>query len=1618
MKIKLVFIFLICVSGLKAQLFPVSATMQMNGAIGPSMDAFNYGFSDRMNVILVLNDFTVSEAEVKLHFVINGPDFVLETNQTNNCDHFFLSPGVPLLLQEQELQSYLGASSWLYSGNMNPLKYTQELPEGNYEFCLEVLDVNAAVQPVISNNSCVATFYEKSDPPYLNFPVCGTEINSDMPLNILFQWTNTVSLQQSITSLEYTVELFEIVPSGIDENVIVQTTNPVFSTTTNDLFYQLLMDDVLLQPGYDYAWRVRARDPDNQVLFRNDGYSVPCRFTYGQSTAFSALFAIGLNAQGINATQARMNWTNIPVADRYELQIRKRDDNNWFSYQSVDPQLIIYNLEPNSSYVTRVRYLYANGNSDWSGEKSFNTFPVPDYSCNQQEIFQTPGNYDPLDLAVPGTVVQIGQFGLQLTEVQPLNLPGHFKGRGRVTMFSTIPVAVSFNDIFIDQSLTVQSGLVTAVSNGLENWINDQTTGTQSTGETTPENQLDYVVDTILVNDDGTITVTGTNGETTDFSRDDQYGNTFEDNSGTIYVVTADGNVIEAGQSGNMQLVPQDQNRIWSSVGSGIFYAAEEQLYGYDKFEHTEISTHYKTVEDDSSGKTIYTDWKSVQSEKYDQLRFSISQLGEGVVQDSLYFVTGRGVKYFPQTESDQYILTIVGGPNGDGVSLFAVINTSGGIRTIQKIEIVNYDFVEKELVILDPHSQLQQSAEEISTFLNQQYRQGMIHWSVTISHDDFIPQDWDNNADGTLELNSDLLSRYSDEMKIINNALKSQPVYSRKKLFLIIPSLPVSDENVAGEMPRGKNIGYIFTIGQNVNQTIAHELGHGAFGLQHSFSLDNPVAQGRSNNQMDYPSGTLLWKFQWDHLQNPAALTGLTDDEADQRFLVERASTLLIDVRTKPHNFLTPAGTKITVPEITHAKFNLGGAMIYFRLVNGKEYGATFNTETDYFYGYISTNSSSDVSGTITDEKLKFVRASRFTGYQILTDSIPVFTRARKNIDNTWVLCTCDYNWISQINIEHEEGASIKYLVPDFAAEDNCEGTQCIDPTSEGVKNGAGKSFYLDMRFTLPDDADPDQFVSLCNYITDAAEKNSWCIYGDGLEYISNSGSYNGDFIKYFKDHHLYSVEEFKDKFPFITHSRDYPVVFSTKDLWSDIPDDYNSRSIDHVLFNKGIRTDYEYTFSDLVVREKLKPVSWFPVITAQENAGRAGPLSQSGYFQQYVAEFGTNSAFPYIAGCAAQWSRDIILAYSGNVMAPVIGGVVMPYLTEVAGEYAVSAGIQLTSGELLLILSEAAYTQVARILLLYAGEKMLADAFIGATVDFLIQAAVNYYFILDNATWDEAVSNVDYYQVGASALENALSSPFNSTTQVLISMGINCITDGFTEEGHLTASFDTQDCAKSALVALLTNRISHFTFKTLKKIPLSRFKAKLKSLLNTTDEETDEIADWAGLKSGVGEIVRGVSKEEFIGSVSEFANDAELAEVCWTYFKNEDWSNLETIFNQRNINGGWPPNGGFIDVELTNLEVGFEFDRFGGGYVNGVFSDRGRYIAPLGASFESRALPANYGNGTVPYKGYRVKKMITTVKQGKSIPWFNQVGKGQQYFLPNSIDDLIEGQYIELIL
>ena len=156
------------------------------------------------------------------------------------------------------------------------------------------------------------------------------------------------------------------------------------------------------------------------------------------------------------------------------------------------------------------------------------------------------------------------------------------------------------------------------------------------------------------------------------------------------------------------------------------------------------------------------------------------------------------------------------------------------------------------------------------------------------------------NQSDGKLNaIGTSRLSRHSDEMKNLNTVFRISSLnrFDKNTLYLFVLAGAKTDDGLplAGDMPRGKQFGYLFTsAGGNMAVTAAHELGHGIFRLAHTFD-DYGYAQKSTQNLMDYSGGKELTKYQWDILHDPGIAGWLDDKEDGQMTASSNALTVQV---------------------------------------------------------------------------------------------------------------------------------------------------------------------------------------------------------------------------------------------------------------------------------------------------------------------------------------------------------------------------------------------------------------------------------------------------------------------------------------------------------------------------------------------------------------------------------------------------------------------------------------------------------------------------------------------------------------------------------------------------
>jgi hypothetical protein len=111
----------------------------------------------------------------------------------------------------------------------------------------------------------------------------------------------------------------------------------------------------------------------------------------------------------------------------------------------------------------------------------------------------------------------------------------------------------------------------------------------------------------------------------------------------------------------------------------------------------------------------------------------------------------------------------------------------------------------------------------------------------------------------------------YTTDMQQAINMLNANPPEGTFYMFILDQA---DDPAEMGLMPFFQSYGFIFLNAcensDELVKTIAHELGHGAFGLEHEFFLYPSISEGDPNLMTWHPTDGSLRKYQWDWIQNP----------------------------------------------------------------------------------------------------------------------------------------------------------------------------------------------------------------------------------------------------------------------------------------------------------------------------------------------------------------------------------------------------------------------------------------------------------------------------------------------------------------------------------------------------------------------------------------------------------------------------------------------------------------------------------------------------------------------------------------------------------------------------
>jgi TANFOR domain-containing protein len=853
--------------------------------------------SDRMVMNVLLADVTKAELHVRFRISIVGQNVKLETKPEYIGSPITIQGGIPLRLTNIELAEYFDPNHLNFSGiSKNDFLKTGFLPEGFYQFCFEVYEYNRGVK--ISNTICAPAWLILNDPPLINLPMNGSKLKPLSPQNVILQWTprHTGSPNAAFTT-EYEVKVVEVWPANRNPNDAILTQPTIYEATTNSTTLVYGPDATQLEPGRTYAFRVQAKAvtaAEQLDLFKNNGYSETVSFVYGDACDPP----LNIVAQAETPSRITLQWDAATSQTGYTVQYRVKGqtDANWYSATSLLPSAEISGLQPNTTYEYEVMSTCGSFESTFGNVATITT---PDISKQGYVCGVAPGdfNLDPsqlLPILKVGDIVNAGDFDVTITKVSGAD--GVFTGEGAVVVpfLNQVKGKVAFENITVNNDKRMVNGFMNITGGGVEivpsGVLNamDQLSQAMNIADSALNIARQYVTPSPDPNTfvaDTLITVAG--------------------GINKVYKDVATGNIIVVDNSGKATAIPPGKDiALVDNNGKGVivnkqggvtsttaalaaasakreynlsltFAKAANSRLGFDEQKLDPLKGNYEKLSE-----AYFVSWKAVTTSAVDAVQATYN--GKGLDPSKIKFEQD-GNAITPAVSGNTFSLPVNAVAAETPSSIIAKTSTDGKEQILGKLNVVAYaDKPMKLQIVKVNNANFTADAAAVKLQLDQVYAHANVTWDVTVTPQSLQVSGLANPFD---DGGSGLLSNYTGDMKTVINAA-GELLDDTYYLFLI--DQPASGDKL-GYMPRSKRAGFIFTgphckDSTRVINTMAHELGHGAFTLKHTFAEYTSIPQGSTDNLMDYNNGTQLWKYQWDQVHNPAIVLGLFEsDEAGE---------------------------------------------------------------------------------------------------------------------------------------------------------------------------------------------------------------------------------------------------------------------------------------------------------------------------------------------------------------------------------------------------------------------------------------------------------------------------------------------------------------------------------------------------------------------------------------------------------------------------------------------------------------------------------------------------------------------------------------------------------------
>ncbi|WP_035334202.1 fibronectin type III domain-containing protein [Dokdonia sp. PRO95] len=889
--------------------------------------------NDKVRVQLILNDLTELNREVRLKLFIEGQGINAQSNDVVvGATPIFLEGGVATTLGTAQLAPYFDLQNLQ---GISPGVYGNSLPEGSYSFCFEVYDLFTG--NVVSAKTCTNFVLFDNDPPLLNLPLNAVGIQEMNPLNIVFQWTPR---HINVSNVQYELIVSEIWDLNIDPQAAFLSSPPIFQTTTTQttFIYDGLQPSLI--PGKRYGWRVRAfaaAGAEEIGVFTNNGFSEIFYFDY-QTQCDEPLFP---DVEELTNRSAELTWQgNFDHLD-YTVKYREKDaESEWYDLTTPQDYIEIDNLEPETTYEYKIQGNCMFGSYGETFIQEFTT--LSDEASSYQGCAIEP---EPILLENQERLTELflydnftaGKFKVRVLEVENSTSP--FKGKGYVTIpwLGFITIAAEFENIELNTDKELISGaVVTTYDPDWGNVLNtdgvfDDVFG--NNGDVIQFDASDMVISDVQVSADGAITLIDNEGNSVPIVVGTPV--VITDSTGNQWLVTNDGEVVELGPAAEGGVVTSENTNGVSSSGSVTAISSQDVVvtftesgfYAFDPLPagaSSSLASEYNTISQ-ASGGTYDVPYKAISDitgHTTDFLEGNVT-FANGKTKSDLIFKTTEGTAIDTTWSGNTVSLSLTKQFEFGKTAILATVkpaDSTGNYDVAGTADLWHMSPKTVNVTVVPINGSSTGTASQIQTELNTIYEKAGISFNVDLKDDFEVPANvWDiGPTTGSLDVgDSGVFSNYSPEENAIKNYYKdARDIEDDQYYMFVFNNVPIVNEdpskNTQGFMPLKRQYGFVFN---NSTTTMAHELGHGVFGLEHY------TASGTDDFLMheENITGTVLPHMDWQTIHAAGLQLYLFQGDSDGENYVSSGLFSKLNFGKNEDNtytFLTPAAQYIVLPD------------------------------------------------------------------------------------------------------------------------------------------------------------------------------------------------------------------------------------------------------------------------------------------------------------------------------------------------------------------------------------------------------------------------------------------------------------------------------------------------------------------------------------------------------------------------------------------------------------------------------------------------------------------------------------------------------------------------------